>query len=69
MFDKYDPYSGHEENPYSANEHEDAIGNIDLTHNLDMEKEAQHLEERISNNPFSETPVNYDYFEDDYAEI
>ena len=68
-FNKYDPYSGYEGKPYSRNDHEFTIGNIDLSHNLDMEQEAPHLEERVSKNPFSQTPVNYDYFEDDYAEI
>ena len=65
-FDKYLGYEGHS---YSRNEHEDTIGNIDLFHNLDMEKEEQSLEERVSKNQFSTIPVNYAYFEDDYSEI
>ena len=68
-FDKYDPYSNYEGKPYSTNQHEDTSGHIHLSHNVDMEKEAQHLEERVSNDPFSETPVNYDYFEDDYSYV
>ena len=51
------------------NNNDDIIGNIDLSHGLNMEKEAQHLEERVSNNTFSTTPVNNDYFEDDYTEL
>ena len=64
VFDNYDPYSGYGRNPYAMNNNDDIIDNIDFSHSHDMEKEARQFEGRVST-----TPVNYDYFEDDYTEV